>query len=345
MTKQEKIYTRLPGRKRGLIIGVNTLWQGPDHLLAIDSKRFSEDYKRFYYNDIQAIITRQTNHGKIYNLILGAFCACFVLLALVSQEGWALFFMIITGAFFLALLVNWISGPTCVSHIQTAVQFERLPSLNRLKNANKAIKILRPLLENAQGILTPEALETYFYRNTTEKFVTPQERETTFGRKHEHGNFHKALSILLLAYGSITGINMFANHLAVGLIMSVIGMATLVVMIIALARQHKSDIYNALRLTTWTTLLFMVIEMVSGYVIAVVAILKNPAIANNQLEMIKAISKMSPFDSSWYLGLYIFSICVSFLLGTAGLTLVRRFQQEHDQLSAAPPAFPDALQT
>ena len=46
MTKQEKIYTRLPGRKRGLIIGVNTLWQGPDHLLAIDSKRFSEDYKR-----------------------------------------------------------------------------------------------------------------------------------------------------------------------------------------------------------------------------------------------------------------------------------------------------------
>lgn len=336
MTKKEKIYTRLPGKKKGLIIGINTLWRGPDHLLAIDSKRFSEEYKRFYYNDIQAIITRQTSHGKIYNLILGAFCVCFFLFASVSEGGGALFFMIITGVFFLALFVNWISGPTCVCHLQTAVQFERLPSLNRLKSAHKTVKILRPLIEKAQGSLTPEALEAYFYKNTTEGFVTPQGREASFGRKHEHGNFHKALSILLLVYGSITAINMFANHLATGLIMSVIGMATVAVMIIALVRQHESDIYNALRLTTWAILPFMVIEMISGYVIAVIVVLKNPAVANNQLEMVKAISEMSPFDSSWHFGIYLFSICVSFLLGIAGLILVRRFQQEYDQLNAAP---------
>ena len=76
MWKKKKIYRRLPGRKKG-IIGIYTLWQGPDHLLTIDSKRFSEDYKRFYYKDIQAIITRKTIHGKIQNLFLGIFYGLF----------------------------------------------------------------------------------------------------------------------------------------------------------------------------------------------------------------------------------------------------------------------------
>ncbi|MCK5230992.1 MAG: hypothetical protein KAR13_12035 [Desulfobulbaceae bacterium] len=335
MTKQEKIYKRLPGKKKGLI-GIYTLWQGPDHLLAIDSKRFSEDYKRFYYNDIQAIITRRTSRGKIYNLILGVFCVFFVLLALPSRGGGAVFFMVMAGLFLLALLVNLFLGPTCVCHLQTAVRFERLPSLNRLKNAYKAVKILKPLIEKAQGSLTPEALETYFLGNSLKRSVGPRERDASSGRRHEHGNFHKALAILLLVYGVIIFIDMFINNPGVSLIMSGVGMAAVVVMIIALVRQQGSDIYNALKSTTWATLALMIMEMVLGYVIAMTVVFKNPVIANNQWEMIKAISEISPFDSSWHLGIYIFSICASFLLGIAGLVLVSRFQKEYAQLNVQP---------
>ena len=46
--------------------------------------------------------------------------------------------------------------------------------------------------------------------------------------------------------------------------------------------------------TTWATFLFMIIEMVSGYVIAVVAILKNPAIANNQWSNRSDTSSFTP---------------------------------------------------
>lgn len=342
MTKQEKIYKRLPGRKKGLI-DIHTLWQGPDHLLAIDSKRFSEDYKRFYYNDIQAIITRRTSRGKIYNLILGAFCIFFVLLAIPSKGGGAVFFMIMAGLFLLALLVNRLMGPTCVCHLQTAVRFERLPSLNRLKNAYKAVKILRPLIEKAQGSLTPEALEIYSLGNSPERSLGPLERAALSGRRHEHGNFHKALAILLLVYGAITFIDLFANNPAISLIMSGVGMAAVVVMIIALIRQQGSDIYKALQSTTWAILAFMIVETVVGYVIAITVVLKKPVIANNQWEMIKAISELSPFDSSWHLGIYIFSICASFLLGIAGLVLVIRFQQEYARLNVAPVASSDVI--
>src|SRR5438270_7546384 len=83
MAKQEKEYRRLPGRgyrRQGSWIAatrtISTLWMSKDHLLCIDSMGgYSEDYKRFYYRDIQAIIVRKTKKHRIWNwvfcLILG----------------------------------------------------------------------------------------------------------------------------------------------------------------------------------------------------------------------------------------------------------------------------------
>ena len=58
----EKEYIRLARGRRSNIAGFSTsggyasLWQGKDHLLSIDSSGYTEEYKRFYYRDIQAII-------------------------------------------------------------------------------------------------------------------------------------------------------------------------------------------------------------------------------------------------------------------------------------------------
>ena len=147
----------MPGKKSSFI-GYNTLWLGEDRLLWIVSNRFSEDYKRFHYGDIQSVITRKTVTGKIHNLFLGLFCAFFVLIAYLIGEEPSRFFWIIAGVFLLSLLINWFGGPTCVCNIQTAVQTVKLPSLHRLKTAQKALKRLRPLIEKAQGELSPEVL-------------------------------------------------------------------------------------------------------------------------------------------------------------------------------------------
>ena len=49
------IYRKLPGRRRGLIRGAS-VWLGPDHLLAVRSWRFREEYKRYYLREVQAIV-------------------------------------------------------------------------------------------------------------------------------------------------------------------------------------------------------------------------------------------------------------------------------------------------
>src|ERR1039458_6784497 len=47
-------YRKLPGSRRGMFFG-SSVWMGPDHLLLVKSQRFQEEYKRFYFRDVQAI--------------------------------------------------------------------------------------------------------------------------------------------------------------------------------------------------------------------------------------------------------------------------------------------------
>ena len=83
MADKVKEYTKLPGSKKGFFIGKYSLWQGTDHLLHIFARFGIEDYKRFYFSDIQAIITRKTNIGKIQNVILGCLILLFLLPAFI----------------------------------------------------------------------------------------------------------------------------------------------------------------------------------------------------------------------------------------------------------------------
>jgi hypothetical protein len=60
---------------------------------------------------------------------------------------------------FFTLLNLW-RGPTCVTHIKTAVQTEKLPPWNRLRGARKEMKRIRPLILQAQGELSAEELKS-----------------------------------------------------------------------------------------------------------------------------------------------------------------------------------------
>ena len=152
-------YRRLPGRglRRQGFISISraycTLWLGPDHLLSVDNHVFTEDYKRFYFQDIQAIITQKTQRGTVWNIILAILTGLFGFLALTQKEGMEaeIAWLLVAGLWGLILLLNWLRGPTCICHIFTAVQQETLPSLDRLKKAEKALHILRQHIREAQG--------------------------------------------------------------------------------------------------------------------------------------------------------------------------------------------------
>ncbi|HZR47537.1 MAG TPA: hypothetical protein VFA47_12570, partial [Candidatus Manganitrophaceae bacterium] len=83
MAEKEKEYRRLPGRgiKRGGFLALTairaTLWEGKDHLLCLYRTGYTEEYKRFYYRDIQAFITRKTARGSAWNGIALLFIILF----------------------------------------------------------------------------------------------------------------------------------------------------------------------------------------------------------------------------------------------------------------------------
>jgi hypothetical protein len=331
MPKEKKQYKRLPGKRKSYLLGFSTLWLGRDHLLFIDSKRFSEDYTRFYFHDIQAIITRRTKTGKIQNIFLGAFCGFFILMSLsIGAMEWSAFFWLMAGMFGVVLFINWLRGPTCVCHLQTAVQTKKLTSLHRLKTAQKAINLLRPFIEHAQGKLTPEVLKEEALKEAPSKPELPGASRAEYIPRHEPGNFHNLLFFFLLFAGLITVIDIMVNHVAITLMNSAIAIGTALLVITALVKQHESDIKGGLNTITWIALGYVCYDFLIGYMISFIIIVKDPKTMSNQWELIKRFSALSPQDNPWLTGLYVFSICCAFALGIFGLTFLKKFQRHHE---------------
>ena len=163
MAKPEKEYRRLPGRGQSLA-SIATLWLGRDHLLLVESTGFSESYKRFYYRDIQAIVLRTTATGRVTNLVLAVLAAPLVAGMFTSSDGLFIFFGIMLGVLAALLLLNVALGPTSIGYLRTAVQTEKLGSLNRLRRARKALARIQPLIEQFQGTWSPEEQAAALHR-------------------------------------------------------------------------------------------------------------------------------------------------------------------------------------
>jgi len=161
--KKSGEYVRLPGRGgHGTVItsGRCTLWMGADHLLLVESNGFTEDYKRFYFRDIKAILIRpRMALWRGVNWVLAASLAVFAVFFAVmthrvgplDRTAWIVAGVIVTAVFLVILLLSLFFGPTCACHLRTGVQQQAIPSLKRLKVARKALKKIRPAIEAVQG--------------------------------------------------------------------------------------------------------------------------------------------------------------------------------------------------
>jgi hypothetical protein len=150
----EQQYTRLPGQFRGFLRR-HSLWIGSDHLLQVDSTRFSENYKRFYLRDIQSIIVRKTPRGRIpyYWILLAAAAFLTGVLGLENSRPY-----LFVPAFLLlaaVLVYLYIAGmfQSCTCHLVTRVTNAELPSLFRLHAAGEFIDIVGPRITSVQGEL------------------------------------------------------------------------------------------------------------------------------------------------------------------------------------------------
>lgn len=154
----------MPGARFITLTGRRSLWRGADHLLYLTYRGFTEEYRRFYFADIQTIFYRKTAAGKVLNAIMGIIAFLFALWAYLGWkvqrwEMWGVVTVSVFAAIFLVfLLANLLLGPTCKFYLRTAVQLQHIPSVRRVRPARKAIRMIQPLIEAVQGVLSPDQL-------------------------------------------------------------------------------------------------------------------------------------------------------------------------------------------
>ncbi|MGC4067475.1 MAG: hypothetical protein QM784_23070 [Polyangiaceae bacterium] len=148
-------YHRLPGRHVGWFAR-DSLWCAEDHLLWIRNVGFLERYHRYYFKDIQALRIVPSRRARNLTIALGvpvAFAMFVALLAVAKRVhvGWAIGFASIAAPCFIALILNLVRGPTCVTRIYTAVSDVVLPSLGRRPAALRAAALIAGFVHEVQG--------------------------------------------------------------------------------------------------------------------------------------------------------------------------------------------------
>jgi hypothetical protein len=282
MAAAPKLYTRLPGRgiRRAIFAVAATrcgLWLGPDHLLAVDATTASEEYRRFYFRDIEAFVIRRTRGRASSNWIL-------LVLALVTvgpllvfwrtegSTGWMVGALVL-GAFWAALaLLNTLRGATCETKIRTAVQLEHLPSLNRLPVARRVLARIVPIITDAQGAATPDELYSA-------PWMSADSARHPALLRHEKGHLHYGLFALLLTDAVSTAIAYGVSHGAVAASVAISTVATLlgfVLCIFALIRQGDSDLPDAVRLITRSALALYILSFGAGFTFSIIYAVRHP---------------------------------------------------------------------
>ena len=159
MANTRQTYRKLPGRRRGFVLSAS-LWTGADHLLSVRSARFQEQYKRFYFRDIQAIVITKMPRFVVSAPVLAAALLLLtaVLILRVLQPASAAWLWLLLGA----LTSAWIyisAAQSCTCRLYTAVSREDLPSLYRMWTARKALAEIERRIAEVQGVFTEDWAE------------------------------------------------------------------------------------------------------------------------------------------------------------------------------------------
>lgn len=159
MPEPKQTYRKLPGRRRGFIFSAG-LWTGSDHILSVKGARFQEQYKRFYFRDIQAIVVTKvprfivtTPMVALSTLLLIGILIVRLRLPALTDWLWLLLAALTAGWIYVSV------AQSCTCRLYTAVSREDLPSLYRTWTASKALAELERRIAEVQGAFTEDWAE------------------------------------------------------------------------------------------------------------------------------------------------------------------------------------------
>jgi hypothetical protein len=311
MAKDRKHFKKLPGRPFSLF-GVRRLWQGPDHLLWVETIMGQEHYRRFYYKDIQAVVLQRTSHHHYWNVLWGVLSLLSGLVTLAAPD---LIYVgaVLTVFFLVTLAINWFLGPACTIYLQTAVQLQQI-TLGRLRKAQRVMDRLKDLIENQQGRIDVSGAR-HAVRSDSGAALAPENEKIV---DPLNPLFHNLLFGILVAVGICKGIQYELGWLALGILDLFLIAIGLVLAAVALLRGHHQIKGRWLGPITWTALVFFILNASIHYIYYIIVIMQNPDMAADQWGLLKkfveAVTGGHPATS----GIQVGSAAIGFILGCAG---------------------------
>jgi len=321
MKKRFGEYQRLA---RG-VFGCSSLWRGEDHLLYVRGSGFlipfSEEYLRFRYRDIQALIIVGTS-GRLWTSILygigvllfGGLCGL-VLGTREPGETWPLV-MILLFPFPVALSLLFlfvrplVLGQRCVVEVQTSLKKERFRMLTRIPIARRVLDSLEDQINKAQ-----EELE-----------VNPSERIGTGLEQAPTGELR--LSVPVLAFPA------FATSLALGVIMllqlhvesvvlawmtQLLGILLAPLVLFVTASSVRRLTTDGIRFVLWGIVASLLVIGGGGFIFLVTAAVDDPSVTVSPFSFIEAFTMInSDADLGFYLFFLITAIAIT-VMGVSGL--------------------------
>jgi hypothetical protein len=309
-------YSRLPGRS-GFFVS-HSLWLSSDHLLSVRRNPFSESYRRYYFNDIQAIVfTELSNLVAPYGYTVAVLLfVTTVALFYTRHPAWGIFCALVSLATFWA---SWRSAD-CACYVQTSVSSEMLPSLRQKVNAGKTLVLLKAAIEKTQGAVSAEVFQAH-PTDTRSRQV----RSANSALRHSSGRLHWIVFALMVMRGvmssaTLLGVTSVPLNFATG----GVGTVVLLLLVLAAIQQRNTDLAADVRRVIYASLVFYLASGLGGFVVSIYIAFRLGPRATNQA-MIIANPAIRAFELVDLIG-----FC---MLGLAGLILMWR----HQRSSAPPP--------
>lgn len=284
-------YRRLPGTGRTLMTSV-TLWAADDHILQVEIRGFTEFYRRFYFRDMQAIIIRPTERAMAWTLAFGLLTLATGLVAFTSGPGWNIFWWSLAGVCLVVAAANLALGPSCESALRTPLQTIGLPSLRRLRSARRVLETLRPMIELDQGALEREEMLALLLKQAGD--ATPLEAAGSAAStaaaappiavsgpgeglapppvirsdrpiRHDSGRAHEVLAYVLLLSAAVAMLPLLYFNVVLNTSLSLVFVGRVVCIVVALARQNRSDLPIPMKRFAWTAFGWECITMLAGF--------------------------------------------------------------------------------
>lgn len=304
----------------------SSLWQGEDHLLYVRGNGFlipfSEEYLRFRYKDIQALVIVGTS-GRWVSAILYALGAllfaglCALILGMGQGDGVGplvvtlVFPFPLTMAFLLLFVRTLLLGQRCKVEVQTSLKKERFRMLTRLPLAQRVVESMNELIRESQKELSEAG---------------PLHQEVA-GRNDEAESFD-GLSIPLAAapvfltsviMGGLMLVQLHIQSVVIAWTTQVLGLCLVPLLLVAIAASVRRLTADGIRFPLWGLLGSLLAVGGGGFIFLVYAAMVDPAVTVSPIVYIDAFSTVNRIDD---LGFYLYFLIVALsilILGGVGL--------------------------